>query len=69
MFGIYVTHVKRLAFGHVDLHEVNMDLFYKPVQITLNGIPSFYHVSYATQLNVICRLAKGGLHTIVCVIR
>jgi len=40
----------------------------KPVQLTLDGIPSFCDIICTTQLGIISKLAMGTLHPIICVI-
>jgi len=34
----------------------------KPVQVSLDGIPSLKHVDCTTQFGVICKLAEGALN-------
>ena len=44
-----------------------MDLLLQPVQVPLDGFPSFLRIDCTTQLGVICKLAEGALHATVCV--
>ncbi|KAK4831239.1 LOW QUALITY PROTEIN: hypothetical protein QYF61_016471 [Mycteria americana] len=56
------------ALGFVEPHEVHTGPLLQLVQVPLDGIPSFWHVSCTTQLGVICKLAEGALHLAVNVI-
>jgi len=40
----------------------------QPVQVPLDGFPSFQHIDCTTQLGVIHKLAEGSLDAIVYVI-
>ena len=40
----------------------------QPLQVTLDGFPSFQHINRTTQLGVIHKLAEGALDAIVLVI-
>ena len=40
----------------------------KPVQVPLDGFPSFQYINCTTQLGAICKLAEGALDAIVYVI-
>ncbi|PKU39466.1 hypothetical protein llap_10229 [Limosa lapponica baueri] len=57
---IAVTRVQDLALDLVELHEVGMGPYLKPVQVPLNGIPSLQCVDCTTQLGVISKLAEGA---------
>ena len=45
-----------------------MGLLLQPVQVPLDGFPSFQHINCTTQLRVICKLAEGVLDAVVYVI-
>ena len=40
----------------------------QPVQVPLDGLPSFQRIDCTAQLGVICKLAEGALDAIICVI-
>ena len=65
LLGIALAHVQDLAFSPVELCEVHMGPTLKPVQVPLDGIPSFQGVDGATQLDVIGKLAEGTLYSTV----
>ena len=39
----------------------------QPVQIPLDGFPSFQCIDCTAQLGVVCKLAEGALDAIICV--
>jgi len=59
--GVAPTQVWDLALGIVEPHEVHTGPFLELVQVSLDGILSFWCVSCTTQLGVICKLAEGAL--------
>jgi len=59
--GIAPTHVQDLALGFVESHDVQTGPPLQIVQVPLEGILSFWHVSCTTQLGVICKLAEGAI--------
>jgi len=65
VFGIAPTPVQDLALGLVELHEVCPGPPLKPVQVTLDAIPSLQSVDRTTQVGVISKLAEGALNPTV----
>ncbi|PKU41812.1 hypothetical protein llap_7885 [Limosa lapponica baueri] len=63
--GITMSQVQDLALGLIELHEVDMDPPLKPVQVSLDGIPSLQRVDCTTQLGVVSKLAEGALYPTV----
>jgi len=61
VLGIALTHGQDLALGLVELHDVRTGPPLKPVQVPLDGIPSFQRVNRTTQLSVVGKLAEGAL--------
>jgi len=53
--------VQDLALGLVEPHEVHTGPPLQLGQVALDGIPSSWCVNCATQLGVICKIAKGAL--------
>lgn len=45
-----------------------MGLLLKPIQVPLDGIPSFCHINHTTHLGVICKLAEGALNPTIYVV-
>ena len=45
-----------------------MGLLLQPVQVLLDGFPSFQCIDCAAQLGVTCKLSECALNAIVCVI-
>jgi len=66
--GVDTTQVPNLAVGFVEPHEVHLRPLLKPVQVSLNVIPSFGCIDHTTQLGLICKLAEGTLNPTVSVI-
>ncbi|KAK4826718.1 LOW QUALITY PROTEIN: hypothetical protein QYF61_010933 [Mycteria americana] len=62
------TQVQDPALGLVEPHEVHTGPLLQLVQVPLDDIPSFWHVSCPTQLGVICKLVEGALDLAVNVI-
>ncbi|KAK4827472.1 hypothetical protein QYF61_018708 [Mycteria americana] len=65
LLGIASTHVKDLALGLVELHEVRTGPPLKPVKVPLDGIPSLRRVNRTTQLGVVRKFAEGALNPTV----
>ena len=61
VLGVALTQVQNHACGLVELHEVGMGPLLKPVQVPLDGFPSFQYINCTTQLGAICKLAEGAL--------
>jgi len=40
----------------------------KPVQVSLDGIPSFCCISRTSQFGIVCKFVEGALDPIICVI-
>lgn len=55
--GITPTYMQDFALALVENHEILMGRPFELIQVPLNGIPSFGHVSHVTQLGVICKFA------------
>lgn len=47
MFGIALNQVQHLILRIAELHEVHL---IPPLRVPVDGIPSFYHISYGTQV-------------------
>jgi len=60
--------MQELALGLVEPHKVHRGPLLELVYVPLNGILSFWCVSYTTQLYVVCRLDEGALDLTVYVI-
>lgn len=58
MFGIALTHVRDLALGLIEIHEVHTGLSFKPVEV----IPSLQCVNYTTQIGVFDKLAEDTIY-------
>ena len=67
VLGIALAQMEALALalGLVEPHEVCTGPSLKPVQVPLDGSPSFHCVDHTTQLGVISRLAEGALNSTV----
>ena len=50
------------ALGLIEPHELFMGPLLQPVQVTLDGFPSFQHIDCTAQLGVIHKLAGGVLN-------
>jgi len=68
ILGAALTQMQDLALGFAEPHEVQTGPTVQLVQVPLDAIPSFWHVSCTTQLGIICRLAEGALNLPVYVI-
>ncbi|KAK4818706.1 hypothetical protein QYF61_017927 [Mycteria americana] len=62
------TQVQDPALGLVEPHEVHTGPLLQLIQVSLDDIPSFWHVNCTTQLGVICRLPEDALDLAVNVI-
>ncbi|PKU46206.1 hypothetical protein llap_3480 [Limosa lapponica baueri] len=62
VLGITLTRMQDLTFGLVEFYEVGMRTDLKPVQVPLDGLPSFQCINSTTQLGVTSNLAKGALN-------
>ena len=45
-----------------------MGTLFRPVEVPLDGFPSFCRINCTPQLGALCKLAKGMLNPTVCVI-
>jgi len=45
-----------------------MNPLLQPVQVPLDGFPSLQCIDCTAQLRIVCKLAEGALHAIICVI-
>lgn len=54
VLGIALNQMQNLAFGLVDLYEVDMGSPFQHVQVPLDAISSLYLVSCTAQLGIIC---------------
>ena len=68
MFRTALTQVQDLTLGLVELHEVRMGPFLKPVKVPLDGIPSLRHVNSSTQPGV-SKLAEGALNLTMLLVK
>ena len=57
---VALTQVQDLAFGFVEPHEIHLGPLLKPVQVPLDGIPSFSFAGYTPQLGVLSKLTEGA---------
>lgn len=54
--GTALIQEQNVALGVVEPHSVHMGLPLKPVQVSLDGTPPFYHISCTTQLANLLRV-------------
>jgi len=66
--GSALTPVQDFVLGLDELHQVHVDLLFKPIKVPLDGIPSHWCINCTTQLAVICKLVEGALKPTVYVI-
>ena len=64
---IALTQVQHPALDRIESHYVFMGPLLQPVQVPLDGFPSFQCIDYTAQLGVVCKLAEGALDAIICV--
>jgi len=62
VLGIAPTHVKGLALGLVEFHEVLTGPPLTPVNVPLDGIPSLQHVNHTTDFGVFGKFAESVLN-------
>ena len=65
--GVALTQMQDLALDLVERPEVHPGPPFQLVQVPLDDVLSFWHVSCTTHLGVICKLAEGALDLAVWV--
>lgn len=59
MLDVDLMCIPDLALDLVEPREAPMDPLLKPVEVSLDGIPSLRHVNHTTQLVVASKFAEG----------
>ena len=65
MLEIALTNMQDLALCLDGLHEVGIGPLLKPVQVPLDGTPSFCRANCTTQFGDVSRVAEGVLYLII----
>ncbi|XP_048790014.1 uncharacterized protein LOC125688256 [Lagopus muta] len=66
--GVLPAQMQNLALCRVEPHQVHPSPALQPVEVPLNGIPSFHRINRTTQLGVVSKLAEGALNSLIDVI-